>query len=70
MDPAQQKMMRYMPLMMVIFCYNYSSGLALYWTVSNAADGAANEADQDANPDGRGARPAPRPRARHRKRSD
>jgi YidC/Oxa1 family membrane protein insertase len=35
MDPAQQKMMRYFPLMMVYIFYNYSSGLALYWTVSN-----------------------------------
>jgi YidC/Oxa1 family membrane protein insertase len=35
MDPAQQKMMRYMPLIFVVFLYNYSSGLALYWTVSN-----------------------------------
>jgi YidC/Oxa1 family membrane protein insertase len=35
MDPAQQKMMRYFPLMMVFVFYNYSSGLALYWTVSN-----------------------------------
>jgi YidC/Oxa1 family membrane protein insertase len=34
MDPAQQKMMRYMPLLMVFLFYNYSSGLALYWTVS------------------------------------
>ena len=34
MDPAQQKMMRYMPLVMVFIFYNYSSGLALYWTVS------------------------------------
>ncbi len=35
MDPAQQKMMRYLPLMMVLLFYNYSAGLALYWTVSN-----------------------------------
>ena len=35
MDPAQQKMMRYMPLMMLVFLYNFSSGLALYWTVNN-----------------------------------
>jgi YidC/Oxa1 family membrane protein insertase len=35
MDPAQQKMMRYMPLVLVLFFYNYSAGLALYWTVSN-----------------------------------
>jgi YidC/Oxa1 family membrane protein insertase len=35
MDPAQAKMMRYMPLMFLLFLYNYSSGLALYWTVNN-----------------------------------
>jgi YidC/Oxa1 family membrane protein insertase len=35
MDPAQAKMMRYMPLMVLVFMYNLSSGLALYWTVSN-----------------------------------
>jgi YidC/Oxa1 family membrane protein insertase len=35
MDPSQQKMMRYMPLMFLVFLYNYSAGLALYWTVNN-----------------------------------
>ena len=35
MDPSQAKMMRYMPLMFLLFLYNYSSGLALYWTVNN-----------------------------------
>jgi YidC/Oxa1 family membrane protein insertase len=35
MDPAQQKMMRYLPLIMLIFLYKFSSGLALYWTVQN-----------------------------------
>ena len=35
MDPVQQKMMRYMPLIFLVFLYNYSSGLALYWTVQN-----------------------------------
>jgi YidC/Oxa1 family membrane protein insertase len=35
MDPAQAKMMRYMPLMFLVFLYSYSSGLALYWTVNN-----------------------------------
>ncbi len=34
MDPTQQKMMRYFPLLMLLFLYNYSSGLALYMTVS------------------------------------
>ncbi len=35
MDPAQQKMMKYMPLMFLVFLYNYSAALALYWTVQN-----------------------------------
>lgn len=35
MDPAQQKIMRYMPLMMVVFLYKFSAGLTLYWTVQN-----------------------------------
>jgi YidC/Oxa1 family membrane protein insertase len=37
MDPGQQKMMRYMPLMLLIFLYNYSSGMALYMTISTLA---------------------------------
>jgi YidC/Oxa1 family membrane protein insertase len=35
MDPAQQKMMRYMPLIFLVFLYNYSAGMALYWTTNN-----------------------------------
>ncbi len=35
MDPMQQKMMRWMPLMFLLFLYNFSSGLALYMTVNN-----------------------------------
>jgi YidC/Oxa1 family membrane protein insertase len=35
MDPSQQKMMRYMPLVILVFLYNYSAGMALYMTVSN-----------------------------------
>jgi YidC/Oxa1 family membrane protein insertase len=35
MDPMQQKLMRYMPLMFVGFLYNMSAGLTLYWTVQN-----------------------------------
>jgi len=34
MDPAQAKMMRYLPLIFLVFLYNYSSGMALYMTVS------------------------------------
>ena len=37
MDASQQKMMRYMPLMFLVFLYNYSSGMALYMTVSTLA---------------------------------
>jgi len=35
MDPTQQKLMRWMPLMFLVFLYNFSSGLALYMTVNN-----------------------------------
>lgn len=35
MDPAQQKMMMFMPLMMGFFFYNASSGLVLYWLTGN-----------------------------------
>lgn len=35
MDPVQQKMMKYLPLIFIVFLYNYSAGLALYWTVNN-----------------------------------
>ena len=35
MDPAQAKMMRYMPLIFMVFLYNFSAGLTLYWTVQN-----------------------------------
>ncbi len=34
-DPAQQKVFAFMPLMFVMFCYNYASALALYFTVGN-----------------------------------
>jgi YidC/Oxa1 family membrane protein insertase len=37
MDESQMKMMRYMPLMFLVFLYNYSSGMALYMTVSTLA---------------------------------
>ncbi len=35
MDPAQQKIMKYMPLIFLFVLYNYSAGLTLYWTVQN-----------------------------------
>lgn len=35
MDNTQAKIMKFMPLMMMVFCYSFSSALSLYWTVSN-----------------------------------
>jgi YidC/Oxa1 family membrane protein insertase len=35
MDPSQAKIMRYLPLIFLVILYNYSAGLALYWTVNN-----------------------------------
>jgi len=37
MDPAQQKMMRWLPGIFILFLYNYSSGLSLYMTISTLA---------------------------------
>jgi YidC/Oxa1 family membrane protein insertase len=34
MDPTQQKMMMFMPIMMLFILYNLPAGLTLYWTVS------------------------------------
>ena len=33
-DPAQQTMMKVMPWMFTLFCYNFASGLALYSTIN------------------------------------
>jgi YidC/Oxa1 family membrane protein insertase len=34
-DPAQQKIMMFVPLIFISFCYNFASALALYWTIQN-----------------------------------
>lgn len=34
-DPMQQKIFKFMPLMFLVFLYNFASGLTLYWTVQN-----------------------------------
>jgi YidC/Oxa1 family membrane protein insertase len=34
-DKMQQRIMLFMPLMFVYFCYNFASALALYWTTQN-----------------------------------
>ncbi len=33
-DPSQQKMMMFMPVIMLVFFYNFASGLSLYWTTN------------------------------------
>ena len=35
MDPGQQKIMKFMPLMFIALFYRMSAGLTLYWTVQN-----------------------------------
>ena len=37
MDPSQQKIMRYMPLIFLVILYNYSAGMSLYMVVSTLA---------------------------------
>lgn len=34
-DAAQQRILYFMPVIFLVFCYNYASGLALYWTTQN-----------------------------------
>jgi YidC/Oxa1 family membrane protein insertase len=34
-DAAQQRMMILMPVIFVVFAYNYASALSLYWTTQN-----------------------------------
>ena len=34
-DKTQMAVMKFMPLLFLVFCYNYASALALYWTTSN-----------------------------------
>ncbi len=34
-DAMQQRLFYFMPIIFLAFCYNYASGLALYWTTQN-----------------------------------
>jgi YidC/Oxa1 family membrane protein insertase len=34
-DANQQRILYFMPIIFLVFCYNYASGLALYWTTQN-----------------------------------
>jgi YidC/Oxa1 family membrane protein insertase len=69
MDPTQQKLMRYMPLMFMVFLYNYSAGLTLYWTVQNLLTIVQTKLTKMKEPEKAPATPAPakRPVKRARK---
>ena len=34
-DAMQQRIFYFMPIIFLVFCYNYASALALYWTTQN-----------------------------------
>jgi len=34
-DPLQQKIFKFLPFIFLIFLYNFSSGLVVYWTMQN-----------------------------------
>ncbi len=51
MDPMQQKIMKYMPLMFMVFLYNFSAGLTLYWTVQNLLTIAQMKLTKTSTPD-------------------
>ena len=34
-DPLQQKIFKFMPFIFLVFLYNFSSGLVIYWTTQN-----------------------------------
>jgi YidC/Oxa1 family membrane protein insertase len=58
MDPVQAKMMQYMPLIFIFILYNFSSGLALYWTVQNLLSILQMKLTKSVNPTPHGAAPA------------
>jgi YidC/Oxa1 family membrane protein insertase len=68
-DAMQQKMMRYMPLMFLVFLYNFSAGLTLYWTVQNLLTILQTKLTKMKDPVQTAAAPAPvkRPAKRHRR---
>jgi YidC/Oxa1 family membrane protein insertase len=69
MDPMQQKIMRYMPLMILVFLYNFSAGLTLYWTVQNLLTIAQMKLTKAKEPDQAGApaKPAPPPASKKKR---
>jgi YidC/Oxa1 family membrane protein insertase len=67
MDPAQAKLMRYLPLIFMLGFYNLSSGLTLYWTVNNLLSIAQTKlikTTQTSGPPGKGPVLTPAPKKR------
>jgi YidC/Oxa1 family membrane protein insertase len=50
MDPTQAKVMKYMPVIFMVFLYNFSAGLTLYWTVQNLLTIAQTKLTRTADP--------------------
>ena len=63
MDPVQQKIMKYMPLMFLFILYNFSAGLTLYWTVQNLLTIAQMKLTKTKDEPGTGGTPAKTPPA-------
>lgn len=67
-DPVQQKIMKYMPLIFLVFLYNFSAGLTLYWTVQNLltiAQMKLTKSQPESAPDPARPAAAPPPRKKH-----
>ena len=63
MDPMQQKILQYMPLIFLVILYNFSSGLTLYWTVQNVLSIIQTKLTKNApEPDEKAAMKAPAPK--------
>ena len=59
-DKTQQQLMMFMPLIFVMFCYNYASALALYLTVQNLVSVVQLYATRNQAPPALQKRPAPK----------
>ena len=68
-DEMQAKMMKYLPMIFILFLYNFSAGLTLYWTVQNVLSIAQthmtkDEDDTDTGDANAAAKPAAKPTER------
>jgi YidC/Oxa1 family membrane protein insertase len=59
MDPSQQAIMKYLPLMFLVGLYNFSAGMTLYWTVNNLLTIAQTKLTRPPSPPPAGTSPAP-----------